>query len=93
MYRRKRRLADQIERSAESIPAAIAEGRGKGTDRDFAGFLTTAISSADELENHLQRAIDMRLISEEDHAERTAATIEVRKMLIGLRKTVLGNEA
>jgi four helix bundle protein len=33
-----RRLADQLERAVESIGDAIAEGRGRATDKDFANF-------------------------------------------------------
>ena len=88
--RRHPRLADQLERAAESITAAIAEGRGRSTDRDFAHYVSIAIGSASELENWVQRAFDKRLISEEEHVRLTLNTIEVRKMLIGLRNRLLG---
>jgi four helix bundle protein len=82
-------LADQITRAADAIPSHIAEGRGSSTDRDFARYVTMAIKEANELESHLQRAVDSGLCSVSEHAERTAATVEVRKMLIGLRKRLL----
>jgi four helix bundle protein len=89
--RRKRpRLADQLERAADSIPAAIAEGRGRATDKDFASFVTVGIASSTELENHLQHAYDLSLISRAEFDSLTDATIEVRKMLIGLRKRLRG---
>ena len=81
-----RRLADQLERSIESIGDAIAEGRGRATDRDFANFATTAISSANEAEHHLQRAFDRGVLTEFEHRSLTDDVIEVRKMLIGLRR-------
>lgn len=46
-------LIDQLTRSSCSIPANIAEGSGKRTKKHFAEFLTTALSSAYELETHL----------------------------------------
>ena len=85
-----RRLVDQLERSTESIGDAIAEGRGRATDADFAGYLTTAISSANETEHHLQRAFDREVLNETEHESLTADVIEVRKRLIGLRRTVRG---
>jgi four helix bundle protein len=87
LFTRKRRgLADQITRPADAIPSHIEEGRGCATDRDFARYVTMAVKEANELECHLQRAVDSGLCPESEHARVTAATVEVRKMLIGLRK-------
>lgn len=88
--RKKPRLADQLERSAESVAACIAEGRGRATDKDFAHFVTLAIASVTELEHHLQRAYDCEFLDEDEHRSLTDDAIEVRKMLIGLRKRLLG---
>jgi four helix bundle protein len=87
--RQRRGLADQITRAADAIPSHIAEGRGSSTDVDFARYVTMAIKEANELESHLQRAVDSNLCPESEHASLTAATVEVRKMLIGLRKRLL----
>lgn len=43
-------LISQIRRSAVSIPSNIAEGRQRGTRKDFAQFLRIADGSAAELE-------------------------------------------
>ena len=87
--RKRRGLADQLSRAADAIPSTIAEGRGSSTDVDFARYLTMAIKEANELENHLQRALDSGLCSPSEHADLAAATIEVRRMLLGLRKRLL----
>jgi len=42
-------LTSQMRRCAISIPSNIAEGRGRGTRKDFAQFLRIALGSADEL--------------------------------------------
>jgi four helix bundle protein len=82
------RLAAQLVEAAASIPANLSEGRGRETDRDFSRFVTMAIGSANEVENHLQRALNRRLISDAIHHELTDKVIEVRKMLYGLRKAL-----
>ena len=79
----------QIRRAAESIPANIAEGAGRGSDADFARFLQIAIGSSSELESHLQFAADVELIAVEKVEARKEEVIEVRKMLIGLRKRLI----
>ena len=87
--RRRRTLADQIIRSAGAIPALVSEGRGCATDADFARYVTMAIKEANELENHFQQVRDSRLCPQREHERLTSATVEVRKMLIGLRKRLL----
>jgi four helix bundle protein len=91
--RRKRpKLADQLERACESVGACIAEGRGRPTDKDFSHFLSTAIASVNELEHHLLRAYQIDAILEEEMIDLTNDAIEVRKMLIGLRKRLNGDD-
>jgi four helix bundle protein len=79
----------QIRRAAESIPANIAEGAARGSDADFARFVQIAIGSSSELESHLLFAEDIEMIPREMIQTRTAEAIEVRKMLIGLRKRLV----
>ena len=89
LQRKRPRLADQLGRCAESVPACIAEGRGRSTDKDFAHFISMAIGSVTELEHHLQRAFDLGFIDSEEHDVLTESAIEVRKMLIGLRRRLV----
>ena len=84
-----KRLAQQLRDAAASIAATIAEGAGRATQRDFANFVSMAIASCNEVENHLQRALRRRMISLEEHDALVAATVEVRKMAFGLRKALL----
>ena len=86
ILRRNRRLADQLVRSAESVGANIAEGKGRATDRDFRHFVTIAIGSVTELDHHLQRALDSSLLTAAEHESLLIDVVEVRKMLFGLRK-------
>jgi carboxypeptidase Q len=92
MSRRKPALARQLERAADSVPANIAEGRGRSTDADFAHFLSIAVGSVTEGDSHLQRGFDAGEVAGEEHHELSGAAVEVRRMLIGLRKRVRGEE-
>ena len=77
-------LRSQLFRAAMSIPANIAEGRRKNSDKDFARFLGYALSSCSEVEYHLIVARDTKVISESDFVSAISQTITVRKMLYGL---------
>jgi four helix bundle protein len=90
LKRKKPSLAKQIERAADSVAANIAEGRARETDADFAHFVSIAIASVTEVEHHLQRAYDGNLVPQAIYADLTARCIEIRRMLIGLRRTLRG---
>ncbi|HJQ12264.1 MAG TPA: four helix bundle protein [Gemmatimonadaceae bacterium] len=77
-------LRAQMNSAAESIAANIVEGRGRGSDAEFAKFLRIALGSAYELEYHLIAARDVEAIPESDSAFLIALNVEVRRMLCGL---------
>lgn len=83
-------LRNQIFRAALSIPANIAEGRRKTSEKEFARFLGIAVSSSSELESHLIFARDAKVISENEFVSSVSETIEVRKMLYALIKRLSG---
>jgi four helix bundle protein len=83
-------LAKQLRRAADAVPAAIAEGRGRSTDADFARCVSNAIGEITEAESHLQRAWDDALIDANEWDRETREVIAIRGMLIGLRKTLRG---
>ena len=56
----------QVKRAAASIPANIAEGCSRETDKDFRKFLRTALGSGFELETHLIIAERLRFIESND---------------------------
>ena len=85
-------LRNQIFRAALSIPANIAEGRGKSSEREFARFLGIASSSSSELESHLIFARDAKLIPESEFISLVSQTVEVRKMLYALIKCLSDSE-
>ena len=79
-------LKSQIVRAAMSIPANIVEGRAQSTDAQFGRFLGIAVGSATELEYHLLVARDAGCLPERKANILLKKVVEVRKMLIGLRK-------
>ncbi|MGH7655115.1 MAG: four helix bundle protein [Gemmatimonadaceae bacterium] len=81
-------MISQIRRAALSIPANIAEGCGRSSNRDFARFLQISFGSATELEYHLEFAAAIELISNKDFEDRRAEIIQVRRMLTGLIRAV-----
>ena len=81
-------LKSQIRRTAVSICANIAEGRGRPGDRAFKHFLGMAMGSASELECELVIAGDLGFVAA-DHAEPLIQRVaNVKRMLAGLMKTL-----
>ena len=81
-------LTSQIRRSCASIPANIAEGCGRGSNKDFARFLQISMGSASELECHLMLARDLKLLDISDYAKLANQTTEIKRMLTVLLQKV-----
>ena len=79
-----RPLWTQITRAAMSIPANVAEGAQRGSDREFARFLGIAMGSAAELHTLL------RLVRETEAPALAQEALELRRMASALRFRVLG---
>lgn len=60
-------LSNQMRRASVSIPANIAEGAGRNTDKDFRSFLYNALGSAFELETLIELSFDLEFISKEQY--------------------------
>lgn len=75
-------LRGQIQRCAVSIPSNIAEGYGRGSNKNFAHFLKIARASLYELETQVE--ITKRLYKLNNLLEIDALIVEVGKMLNSL---------
>jgi four helix bundle protein len=83
-------LRKQLGRAADSIAANIAEGCGAASPREFARYLDIAIKSSSETEYHLTLAGDRGLMPAERCHSAIDEAVQIRRMLFGLRKRVLG---
>lgn len=81
-------LTSQIKRSAISIPSNIAEGAGRGTDKDFNRFLDVALGSSFELETQLIIANKLDFLSDENFDKLNQQIDEEQKMIIGLQRSL-----
>ena len=81
---RHRRLLDQLEGAAISLPANIAEAWGRFTDRDRARFLDYAVGSASELEALVLIARDTKLVSTAEANAMCDEIGQIRRMLAAL---------
>jgi four helix bundle protein len=81
-------LTAQARRAGASVPANLAEGCGRKTDRELARFLQIGMGSATELEYHLLLAHDLGYLTDECYEELQARTVEVQRMLAALIRRV-----
>ena len=74
-------LVSQSTRCAVSIPSNIAEGRRRGSKKDFRQFLIIAFSSGAELETQIQIAKNLSYANAKDYEKADGLLEEVMKML------------
>jgi len=84
-------LVSQMKRCSVSIPSNIAEGSGRGTNKDFNRFLEISQGSAFELETQLIISQRLALIENETANDLIAKTTEIQKMVFALGNKILKN--
>ncbi|MGC4102752.1 four helix bundle protein [Ferruginibacter sp.] len=82
-------LVSQITRAAVSIPANIAEGSSRNSDKDYARFLQISLGSAFEVQTYLVIAKEMKLTKVQDIEALDIILEEVIKMIHAFIKRLL----
>ncbi len=77
-------LTSQLRRASASVPMNIAEGCGRHTSRDTAGFFQIAMGSASEVEYGLLLARTLKLLSDQQYQELDGSVRSVKRMLAKL---------
>lgn len=86
-------LRDQVRRSAVSIMANIAEGFGRGGNKEFIAFLSNARGSCAEVKSHLYVALDSELIGKTEFDSLFLLAGEIEGLISGLMKYLAASEA
>lgn len=81
-------LTSQMRRCAVSVPSNIAEGRMRGTRKDFRQFVIIAFSSGAELETQLVISKRLSYGQAEDYNKVDSLLLEVMKMLNKMTSTL-----
>ncbi len=79
-------LISQLRRAAVSIPANIAEGAARQSDKEFLQFLAIAQGSCSEVETELLIGFKLEYLDQENYRELKTAADSIGRMLIGLSK-------
>ncbi|MDI6852342.1 MAG: four helix bundle protein [Deltaproteobacteria bacterium] len=82
-------LTGQLRRAAISVPANIAEGQGRLSEKEFRQFLGNARGSLSEMETHILIAHNLRYLDEESTRHLLDASAEVGRILNGLLSKVV----
>ena len=86
MFGKDFRLVNQLQGSAVSTMANVAEGFSRKSNKEFIQFLFISKSSAAEVQSHLYVALDQKFISQEDFKTIYDQAEKVSKMNSGFIK-------
>ena len=78
------RLADQLRRSASSVPTNVVEGNARRYRKEYLRFLYIARGSLDETKYHLLLARDLGYLNDEEYEGLVKQCNKVGRLLSGL---------
>ena len=77
-------LVNQMRRCSISIPSNIAEGYGRGSDKELIQFLYIALGSSNELDTQLVLSMELSILEEAVFQQVQDLNGEVNKMISSL---------
>ena len=77
-------LTSQMRRAAVAIPSNIAEGRRRGTSKEYRQFLQIAYGSGGELETQLEISLRLGYLNKSDYEKADQLLQEIMRMLNAL---------
>lgn len=77
-------ITSQMRRAAISIPSNIAEGYGRGHDKEIIHFLHISLGSASELETQLIISNNIHYLPDNSYQELSSLNNEIIRMLSSL---------
>jgi four helix bundle protein len=83
-----RSFADQVIRSAVSVPSNIAEGAERNSKPEFIQFLGYARGSAGELRTQIMIGIELKYVSTDEGEKLVSELREISRMLWGLIRSL-----
>lgn len=84
-------LSDQMRRAVVSIPSNIAEGSGRGSDKEFIQFLSISRGSLRELETQIEVCEKLNYIDSYKDSKTKILITEISKMLNSLANSLIKN--
>ena len=81
-------ITSQLRRAASSIPTNLAEGAGRGSQKEMAQFAQIAAGSASEVEYLIQLSTELGYLEEQSAGSLSENVQEIRKMLSALISTL-----
>ena len=81
-------LVQQIRRAMYSVPMNLVEGSAKGTKNELIYHLNIALGSITELNYQILLSKDLKYISDFDFQDLNLESTEIKKMLLGLRRSL-----
>lgn len=82
-------LSDQMRRAVVSIPSNIAEGSGRGSDKEFIQFLSISRGSLRELETQIEVCEKLNYIDSYKDSKTKILITEISKMLNSLANSLI----
>lgn len=83
-------LTSQIRRAATSVPANIAEGAGRSSNREMLFHLGVATGSLSELESHIDLAAQLGFVAVEEAVRVRDSVRTLRQGIYRFRSSLLG---